>query len=96
MDKKRILQSVLVFLIFGTFTTLANITAASLNYDLVWCFHISQKVSNGFSLYSEIGTVVTPIYFWLGSLFIKIFGNNLMSMQIYSGVILRWNCNRYI
>lgn len=87
MDKKRIFESVLVFLIFGTFVTLANITAASLNYDLIWCFHISQKVSNGFNLYSEIGTVVTPIYFWIGSLFIKIFGNNLISMQIYAGVI---------
>ena len=87
MDKKRFLQSVLVFLFFGTFVTLANITAASLNYDLIWCFHISQKVANGFNLYSEIGTVVTPIYFWLGSLFIKIFGNSLISMQIYSGVV---------
>ena len=87
INKKRIWQSLLVFFGFAFFVFMLNITSQSLHYDIIWCFHISQKVANGFELYSEIGTVVTPIYFWLGSLFIKIFGNSLISMDIYSGVV---------
>ncbi|MBR3887640.1 MAG: hypothetical protein IKJ32_00880 [Clostridia bacterium] len=87
INKKRIWQSLLVFFGFAFFVFMLNITSQSLHYDIIWCFHISQKVANGFELYSEIGTVVTPIYFWLGSLFIKIFGNSLISMDIYSGFV---------
>ena len=87
INKKRVLQSLLVFFGFAFFVFMLNITSQSLHYDIIWCFHISQKVANGFELYSEIGTVVTPIYFWIGSLFIKIFGNSLISMDIYSGVV---------
>ena len=87
VNKKRIWQSVLVFIGFTFFVFMMNLTTQSLNYDIIWCFHISQKIANGFELYSEIGTVVTPIYFWIGSLFVKIFGNSMISMDLYSGVV---------
>ncbi len=87
INKKRIWQSLLVFFGFALYVFILNISSQSLNYDIIWCFHISQKVANGFELYSEIGTVVTPIYFWIGSIFVKLFGNSLISMDIYSGVV---------
>lgn len=87
INKKIIWQSLLVFLGFALYVFILNISSQSLHYDIIWCFHISQKIANGFELYSEIGTVVTPIYFWIGSLFIKIFGNSLISMDIYSACV---------
>lgn len=82
-----LIENGFVFLVFLLFAALWVNIGRSLNYDLVWCFHISQKVADGYLLYSEISTVVTPLYFWFGSLFIKIFGNALTSMNIYGGFV---------
>lgn len=82
-----IIESGLIFILFTLIVTLWMNTSRTLNYDLTWCFHISQKVANGDLLYSEISTVVTPIYFWFGAFFIKIFGNSLVSMNIFGGVV---------
>ena len=85
--KSRIIESLCVFVFFAIFITILNLSLNSLNYDIIWCFHLSQKVSDGYLMYSEISTVVTPIYFWFGGLFIKIFGNAITSMCIYAGVV---------
>ncbi|MBQ8299091.1 MAG: glycosyltransferase family 39 protein [Clostridia bacterium] len=82
-----IIESGLIFILFTLIVTLWMNTSRTLNYDLTWCFHISQKVANGDLLYSEISTVVTPLYFWFGAIFIKIFGNSLISMNIFGGVV---------
>lgn len=87
-DKKsKIIESLCIFLFFTIFITILNLSINSLNYDIMWCFHLSQKVANGYKMYSEISTVVTPIYFWIGGLFIKLFGNAITSMCIYAGVV---------
>ena len=82
-----IIESGLIFILFTLIVTLWMNTSRTFNYDLTWCFHISQKVANGDLLYSEISTVVTPLYFWFGAIFIKIFGNSLISMHIFGGVV---------
>ncbi len=82
-----IIESGLIFILFTLIVTLWMNTSRTFNYDLTWCFHISQKVVNGDLLYSEISTVVTPLYFWFGAIFIKIFGNSLISMHIFGGVV---------
>ncbi len=87
MNKKRVLQSIGVFVFFTFFITLLNLCIDFVSYDLIWCFHICQKVAAGIPLYEEIGTVVAPVFFWIGSLFIKLFGNYVTSIEIYSGVI---------
>ncbi len=60
-----------------------HLTTGLVNYDYIWCLHMSQKVANGYMMYSDIATVIGPIYPLIGGLFIKIFGNNLTSMAIY-------------
>lgn len=85
--KETLIENLGIFTLFTLFIVMLNLAYNSLNYDIAWCFHISQKVANGYTMYSEISTVVTPIYFWIGGLFIKIFGNSLISMAIYSGVV---------
>lgn len=85
--KKKIITAILIFLFFTAFATFLALANKGLNYDIIWCFHMSQKVANGYQMYSEISTVVMPIYFWLGGLFIKIFGNAITSMEIYGGIV---------
>lgn len=86
-EQKEIVETLFIFIVFTTISILVGIINTSINYDVIWCFHMIQKVANGYMLYSEVNTVVTPIFFWIGSLFIKIFGNSLVSFAIYGGVI---------
>ena len=82
-----LLENGFIFIVFLLVTFGWVSTGRNLNYDLAWCFHMSQKVANGHLLYSEISTVVMPLYFWFGGLFIKVFGNALITMHIYSGAV---------
>lgn len=84
---KKLIVNISIVLIFGFIITTCYCNASSLNYDIIWLFHTAQKVSNGYTMYTEINTVLTPIFFWIGALFIKIFGNRILSMYILSGVI---------
>lgn len=81
--KRRIIETCLIFIAFTAFFVAIHLTAGLLSYDYIWCFHMSQKVANGYMMYSEISTVIGPIYPMIGGIFIKIFGNGLTSLAIY-------------
>ena len=81
---KKLIVNISIVLIFGFIITTCYCNASSLNYDIIWLFHTAQKVSNGYTMYTEINTVLTPIFFWIGALFIKIFGNfGLLPFQFF-------------
>lgn len=84
---KELILNLLIILFFGAIITISYSNSSTLNYDIIWLFHTSQKVSNGYVMYTEINTVLTPIFFWIGALFIKIFGNKILSMYIFSGLV---------
>ena len=91
---KEVLKNSAIVLIFGAMITLAFCNLSTLNYDIIWYFHTAQKVAEGYTMYTEINTVITPIFFWIASLFIKIFGNAITSMYILSR-ISGWSNNSY-
>lgn len=86
-NNKKIITNIIIILVFGFIITTCYCNSSTLNYDIIWLFHTSQKVSNGYTMYTEINTVLTPIFFWIGALFIKIFGNKILSMYILSGIV---------
>ena len=85
-NKELVLNLIITFA-FATILTILMCNSKSLTYDTIWCFHSAQKVANGYTMYTEINTVLTPVFFWIGALFIKIFGNAVTSLYICSGII---------
>ena len=94
--KKRIITILLIVLCFSLFFYLSCIEAglpgyphcfSSLTGDYMWNFHMIQKIYNGWIPYSDINMISTPFFHFLGSFFLKIFGNNFLSYNIYSAII---------
>lgn len=61
---------------------------SALNYDNIWNFHMMQKVFLGYIPYKEINVIITPLFHFLGSVFLNIFGNNFFAFYIYGAIIL--------
>ena len=55
--------------------------------DELFTFANTYKLYNGINLYSQNNVIDTPLFFWIGNLFLKVFGNNFFVYKIY-GIII--------
>ena len=65
------------------YTLALNITAG----DEIWNFNNVYKFSRGLVLYKDINIIITPLFVWIGSLFLSLLGNNLLAFRINNLVI---------
>ena len=74
----------IVFLLSFLFTSLL----IPIWCDNVWSFGFSYNISNGLSIYKDFNVLQTPLYFYIASIFIKIFGNYFISIQIFDSILI--------
>lgn len=55
--------------------------------DELWLFHHTYKMASGYTIYSDINVIITPIFFYIGKLFLLIFGKNMIVFRIYDLII---------
>ncbi len=55
--------------------------------DELWLFHHIYKISKGYTIYSDVNVIITPIFFYIGKLFFFIFGSNMIVFRIYDLII---------
>lgn len=55
--------------------------------DELWNLQNTLKMVNGFLIYKDANVITTPIFFYIGFIFLKIFGTTLFSFRIYNLVI---------
>lgn len=55
--------------------------------DELWNFQNVNKINNGFEIYRDANVIITPLFFNIGSIFLKIFGSALISFRILNIVI---------
>ena len=55
--------------------------------DELFTFANTYKLHNGINLYSQNNVIDTPLFFWIGNLFLSIFGDNFFVYKIY-GIII--------
>ena len=53
-------------------------------YDSFWNFANIYKMYEGEQIYTDINIIVTPLFFYIGEIFMYIFGSNYISYQIYN------------
>lgn len=55
--------------------------------DELWLFHHTYKISQGCTIYSDVNVIITPIFFYIGKLFLLVFGKNMIIFRIYGLLI---------
>lgn len=51
--------------------------------DELWLFHHTYKISQGYTIYSDVNVIITPLFFYIGKLFLSILGNYMIVFRIY-------------
>lgn len=55
--------------------------------DELWLFHHTYKIANGYTIYSDVNVIITPIFFYIGKLFLLVFGKKMIIFRIYDLLI---------
>lgn len=79
----KIIFPIIIFLI-GFLIIFINTLEIS---DELWLFHHVYKISKGYTIYSDVNVIITPIFFYIGKLFFLIFGSNMIVFRIYDLLI---------
>jgi hypothetical protein len=58
-----------------------------MDYDEYWTFHMTQKISFGEMPYKEINMIVTPLFYQIGAVIFKIFGDSFIVYKLYGAAI---------
>lgn len=56
-------------------------------FDELWNFQNIYKISNGLTIYQDANVIITPLFFTLGSSFLKIFGVSIISFRCFNILI---------
>jgi 4-amino-4-deoxy-L-arabinose transferase-like glycosyltransferase len=56
--------------------------------DEIWNFQNIVKLFNGFEIYKDANIITTPLFFYIGVLFCKIFGLNLLTFRMYDLLLI--------
>ena len=83
-----------IVLIYAFITCLSNHWNSYSNFqiwridgDPFWDFSMTSKIASGFLPYKEINTIINPLFFYIGSAFLHLFGNNGYAFHLYNGFI---------
>ena len=75
-------------LIFITIAMLAKVYNSYLNsgdesYNFINCY----KLANGLTIYKDNNVIITPLFFYIASIFLKIFGENILVYRTFNLII---------
>ena len=85
--KKLVLYLFLFILVFGI-TFVVSYICLPCDYDEIWLYGFSFNISKGLVIYRDFNVVTTPLYYMIGSLFIKIFGNYIIVMGVFNSILV--------
>lgn len=85
MKKKQYLKIILILIvILSAFTFNMKLEVG----DDLWNFSNIYKMTKGYIIYKDMNVIITPLFFYLGEIFLKMFGTNMMVYKIYAFSII--------
>ena len=87
MDKKRVKKIAIFIFIYLVFLVYSFCFSTVYN-DEIWNYGFSYNIASGLIPYRDFGMLQTPLYFFLASIFIKLFGNYLFSFHLFNSLVL--------
>lgn len=82
INKKTILELLIIFII----TLVYNLVIQPLNQDEIWNYGFAYNIATGLLPYKDFNMVITPLYPFLGSIFLIIFGKSLLIYHIFNAI----------
>ena len=84
---KVMLKYIFVFILSFLFSFVFFYVFQSIYCDEVWVYGFSYNISKGMIIYRDFNVLQMPLYFFIASLFIKIFGNYLIVNHILNSLL---------
>ena len=88
MKNKEFLKMLFLFVVFVVISFCYKIFFLPLNGDEIWCYGFSYNIAKGLVIYRDFNVMVTPLYFFLSSIFIHLFGNYLISIHLFDCILI--------
>ena len=85
---KKYWKYIVLFIVAFVITFVYDFFIVRLGMDEVWCYGFAYNISKGLVPYRDFNMIITPLYSFAGSLFIKIFGNHLFSVHIFNALFI--------
>lgn len=83
MNRKKVILFFLTFIFMFCYIQFFSY----LGRDEIWDYGFSYNISLGLIPYRDFNILLTPLFFFIGSIFIKIFGNYLYSVNILTSIV---------
>lgn len=84
---KKFLEYLLIFCGSFLFSFIFFYVLGSVYCDEVWVYGFSYNISKGMVIYRDFNVLQMPLYFFIASVFIKIFGNYIIVMHIFDSLL---------
>ena len=80
-------DSIIIFLIIAIILLGKNYYVIMENYDELINFTNIYKMANGVTIYKEINIIITPLFFYMGEIILKIFGENILVFRTFNFIL---------
>jgi len=99
LKKKEFIELIIIF----CFTLAFTMFCSRLTLDEAWNYGFAYSIANGLIPYRDFNMIITPLHPFIGSVFLLIFGKNILSFHIFNALIctalfyqLKKTTNKYV
>lgn len=86
---KKILNSnIFIFIIIFLMVSPIILSRSLNNLDEIWNYNFARNIADGLIPYKEFNMIITPLLSFICGLFLKIFGNELITMRILACILI--------
>lgn len=85
---KKKFKQILIFLFIYILCFLYSFFISTLYNDEIWNYGFSYNIASGLVPYRDFNMIVTPLYNFCASMFIKVFGSYLWSLHLFNSIVL--------
>ena len=85
---KLILFEILLFICIFLVAFFVSCVCMPLCCDEVWTYGFSYNISKGMVIYRDFNVLQMPLYFLIGSAFITIFGDYVISLGVFNAILI--------
>ena len=88
IENKQLITEILLFITIFFFTLITSYIIYPIWGDQIWSYGFSNNISKGLIIYRDFNAIQAPLYFILASIFINIFGNYMISTNIFESLLV--------
>lgn len=85
--KKSLLLYLFLFIIIFIATFFVTYVFLPVNCDEVWIYGFVHNIYRGMIIYRDFNVITTPLYYFVGSCFLRIFGDYMISLAIFNSIL---------